>query len=574
EEFAVEMLRRWMKASTDGARTGAPDKAVTVGFLPQSTPADMWLAAEFEDFANFHAYLPYNDFRKGVKFTDQRSLGRGLTLGEYGVAVNPGLNETARLVGGKAKPHWIAAGEEEWQRAIDWYVSVPLQSFAMGAGFVCNWHLVDPDNRVFDFGLFHDGRRAPRTTLLAYRASSLLLRQFAPEYRASSVYCVLPDNHRNGGGDRTAIAAAIQNALDLLIGCGVEFGVINETSLAQLPAQAKLLFWPISFCPEDAAVEKLIQFVEGGGTLVATGDFSYDRWRQRTRAERLKRLAGVEFVRENYPNIEFGGALAAACEIPLEAAKATIEVAPCIDVRLAGAQTLLSVKGKPVLTEFALGKGKTYFTPEPYELRHEWNETALYEFILQREKMERMPARPLRPETPVLRQGTRDGEEVYVLCNRAQTAAPMELTAAVSPVKTTVAPRRESLVAINKGREVIAACFDREMTIGDKRLATDARAIVLSPNKTPLSSSRQLVVFLLGAKEIEIASAAEWKSPIAELGEIVDGRWKSSAGAQLRCDQGLVRVTIPEVHRYKMLLIAEPEEMDALRTQVAGWIMP
>ena len=574
EEFAVEMLRRWMKANAEGVHSGAPDKTVTAGFLPQPTPADMWLASEFTDFSNFHAYLPYDVFRRGVKFIDQRSLGRGLTLGEYGVAVNPGLNETAHLLSGKAKPHWVAAAEDEWQRAIDWYVSVPLQSFAMGVGFACNWHLVDPDAKVFDFGLFHDGRRVPRTTLKSYRAASLLLRQFAPEYHAPSVYCVIPDSHRNGGGDRQAIAAAIQNALDLLIGCGVDFAVINETSLAQLPSQARLLFWPIPFCPDDAAVDRLVNFVEGGGTLVATGDFSYDRWRRRSRTERLKRLAGVEFAQENCPNIDFSAAPTVACEIPLESGKETLEFAPCIDVRPAGARTLLSAAGKPLLTEFALGKGRTYFTPEPYELRHEWNETALYEFILQREKVERMPARPLRPETPVLRQATRDGEYVYVLCNRSEAPAAIELTAAAAPVKTTVAPRREALVAIDKGREAIAACFDGEITFGGGRLATDARAIVLSADKTPLASARRLAVFLLGAKQIEIASMADWKAPAAELGEIVDGRWKAFDGAQLSREGGALRATVPEVHRYKMLLIAEPDQMGALRTQAAGWIMP
>ena len=50
-------------------------------------------------------------------------------------------------------------------------------------------------------------------------------------------------------------------------------------------------------------MEQLRAWVDQGGTLLLTGDLSYDEDRQLTRAERLRLLAGVRVGARNYENI-------------------------------------------------------------------------------------------------------------------------------------------------------------------------------------------------------------------------------------------------------------------------------
>jgi hypothetical protein len=54
---------------------------------------------------------------------------------------------------------------------------------------------------------------------------------------------------------------------------------------------------------EDDSFEQLTAWVHNGGRLIITGDFSYDSDRQWTRTDRLKKLAGVQYVDANYPHV-------------------------------------------------------------------------------------------------------------------------------------------------------------------------------------------------------------------------------------------------------------------------------
>ncbi|MCX7016737.1 MAG: beta-galactosidase [Candidatus Sumerlaeota bacterium] len=572
QDFSVDRQSACLRANAQGVHDGAPGKPVTNGYLPKGGAADPWLANQWLDFSNYHAYTTYDNFRSQLKFIDQRFAGRGMSIGEFSFAQNPGLRETAEQVIGWTHTNW-AATEPGDDAGVDCHLTTALQSFGLGGSMACNWHAYDPDTFLFCFGLLHNGQHEPRDMGTAFGFAGLFLRNFAPRFESPEVYYVVPDNHRTGG-ERAKVNEAVARGMDILMGCSVDFASINESSLASLPKSAKLLVWPIPYCPEDETVERLIAFVKDGGRLLVTGDFSYDRWRKRSRVERLKTLAGVEFVKENYPNIDSARGKPAPCEIPLASGKAALDFAPCIQVEPAGAKVLLSAGGQPALCEFSLGKGKTYFSPEPYELRHTWKDTALYEYVLERESVARLPVQPIQSQSPVLRQPTLDGEQVFVVCNRGNDPTTVSLTQAKSPVQVTVAPQRESLFAFNKADEIIAAGFEGACDLGGRWMTSNGRLMLIGADKKPLEQTKQIVVFLLGATELSLPSTAEWREPRAEIGEMVDGRWKPMGQATIQRGDKTLRIETSAVHRLRIALIAEAGEMEGLRTTVAGWIQP
>ena len=108
--------------------------------------------------------------------------------------------------------------------------------------------------------------------------------------------------------------------------------------------------------------------MRGGGTLLVTGDFSYDAQRRRTAASRLAELAGVEFTAENYPNIERQRGSDASAEFSLPGLGPQ-KIRPCVRVRPVSAEVLgKTMDGQAVLVRNAVGRGQVYYFSDPAEL--------------------------------------------------------------------------------------------------------------------------------------------------------------------------------------------------------------
>src|SRR5208337_2065358 len=135
--------------------------------------------------------------------------------------------------------------------------------------------------------------------------------------------------------------------------------------LEELPSTCKVLIYPLPFCPDDAVIERLLTFVEGGGTLYVSGDISYDPERKRTRTERLGKLLGVEFLKENYSNIQFEGNKARIrISQPFFNFK-DYEGYPCIQVRPLTAEIIAQTSdGQPVILTGKVGSGRVFYSTD------------------------------------------------------------------------------------------------------------------------------------------------------------------------------------------------------------------
>ncbi len=163
----------------------------------------------------------------------------------------------------------------------------------------------------------------------------------------------------------------------------------------------------------------------------------------------------MEFVTERYANIDYhNGALPVVGKTE---GWPSYMAAPGIVTRLAGARSLVeSDKGVPVVTEFALGKGRVIFSADPIELhgdpRYQPYAHAFYGALcgslhLHGEKLE--PA-----EAPVhcFRVPSQDGREMIVLVNHSET----------NDVHDLMIPSSAGDVSLSVARSALRRCRGRQ----------------------------------------------------------------------------------------------------------------
>lgn len=171
------------------------------------------------------------------------------------------------------------------------------------------------------------------------------------------------------GGQGKKVREAQLNGIHFLLDLHCNFSTMDEFHLANLPASCKVLIYPLPFCPDDAAFDRVHAFVQSGGSLYVSGDISYDPQRNRTRSQGLSKLCGVGFEAENYPNIVFAahpqrigtsGGLA-----PLR----SYEGFPCIRVRPRTAEVLArTTDGSPVIVTNQVSRGRVLYSTDVLEL--------------------------------------------------------------------------------------------------------------------------------------------------------------------------------------------------------------
>ncbi len=266
----------------------------------------------------------------------RRFEGKSFSVGEFGA---------------KAHPTWPLGGSfTTIEGGIDWFLRVGHYALGMGASHIANWDWKDMSDCIFPWGINHPCDGVPKDILLAYRSQSMFFRDIQPKYEEPELYFLVPDSHRLGGQAKR-LTEAIMNGIDLLLGCHVDFNVINEYSLHKLPESAKAIIYPVPFCPSDATYHLVRDFVREGGILYLSGDISYDEYRNRTRLDRLEELCGVRYLEEKYPNIS-----------------GSHEPGPCIRVEPTTAEIVSrSDDGTPVIVTNSFGKGRVYYCADPIE---------------------------------------------------------------------------------------------------------------------------------------------------------------------------------------------------------------
>jgi hypothetical protein len=545
-QFRAWLIRRWHTNLIAGIRQFDKTHPTSSEFyqLPHQG-VDLPAAIDGVDLANFGYFdKPGADlarFPAICKYNDQRARGKSVGPGEYGMKTHPAWGD------GKDYGYHIARTREQ---AIELFLGIAHYSLGLGASRVHNWCWKDSAHNVFPWGMIYAGDGVPKATAYAHRNQSLLFRHFAPVYLEPSVYVLTPDSHRLGGG-KWQVIEGILKSFELALAAHVEnLGTLNEQGL-QLPNSARVIYWPLPFCPPDETCGKVLDWVRQGGCLYLSGDISYDDLRRRTRTNRLVELAGVRFVAENYPNIRVN---------PTNAADQ-----PCIKVEPATGRILeAATDGLPLLVENRVGKGRVLFTTDPIELHavaaRRDKDLALYRRVLDIGGVNPLGLEPNNPRIHLFRLPLQDRGRVYVLFNtdESQPGRTVTLTDCQPPVTLTVDRKRPALIWFD-GRNALRAVEAQ----GDCRVGTDlilsdgTRGIVMTLDGRDIRHSLALLLMPLQAGAVRLMRDQPWHDGQVVTGEICDGTWRTYETSPLTTPASDLSIKVDPDQAVSLVLICE-----------------
>jgi len=528
-----DILASWSKVLSDEMRKVQPDLLVSVGFLQEGNQASvlkdpLW-ASEGLDFMNRHFYGPLDRFPSQFKEIDMRYRGVPPSTGEFGSRTHPSG-------GGN-----FESKEEQYTR----YQFICHYALGLGGAFVCNWHFRDPWESIFSYGVFHQDH-VPKDIAKVYRALSLLFSSFEPKDVQPELYVLLPDAHRLA---YYPLAEALYRCLNRVMDLRVDFGVIQERHLKELPEACKALLFPLPYLPEEETVRGLLDFVEQGGVLYMSGDLAYDaKTLQRLHTERLSRLCGVEGEPVQDPATE------------------RLSGPPALRLTLRGAKAIeKNAQGQPTATLHDVGKGTVLFTGQALEMdAASLASSGLYRLALDKAGIEPYRVEGENARIHVFRVRTRQGEALVLYHRGEEDSEPCHVRLPDPGLSLELAPMKPGWVHMAQGstpgkKRLLSVQSQGEVAFqGEKILETDTHVLLISLDEQDLRVSQHmaLLAFYPGrVRLIHRASPDRSGSLSAQLGELRQGTWNPLCQVPLEKDPGSVTVTLDEESALEILLI-------------------
>ena len=496
KRFEVYLLNRWIQANVRGIKSGNPHAPVTVGFLPNMSPADKILGTRFTDFSNMHYYGPLATLPLELKLIDRSAYGKGLSLGEFGAQEA----HDARTQGSSTVP--VGASVQRFATTLH-------TCLGMGAAFLAAWDWKDFDEMEFPWGLVQRGEHVSKPWLTELTHGSLLASFLPIRYADPELYLLIPDNMRLGPQFH-AIHAALQHSVELLLNCNVPFGILNEDELAQgaqIPASARAIVWPIPYCPEDRVFQKVADWVRQGGWLYLSGDIAFDALRRPTRTGRYGELGLPE--RTPMP--------------PFQVREYTFGLPPSV---------------------VHVGRGGVFFVPYPLELRHQATDEAVYLRFIAEAHLQPIRIAPERAPVRVLVQSLLGGGHLYTCLRTDGGSAVLRIALPDAHVAIDLGPGGCASVATNGQGRVFAAESEGTLEIQGRSVAHSAGLFgVVALDGTDLARSHRLLVLPHQQRQVQLI-AAHGASPLVwHVGlpsQIHAGR--TQTGSTLRFHLGEVAV--------------------------------
>ncbi|MER3502183.1 MAG: hypothetical protein C4295_12100 [Candidatus Fervidibacterota bacterium] len=415
--FRRWLIERWVRANVQALREGGAKQPVT-DEIDWKVCGDHYEGAKWLDFTNLHYYGERTPLAIAtyLKFHERLARGHGLAIGEFGARDHPSFR-----FGG-----FCYAPAEE---VIRHFVNLPLLAFALGGSMALNWDFKDMEACIFPWGLVHqhgifatlrNGRweveAALKVSGKTMAAVARLLEECRLMFAAEPAYVavVLPDEHLlgaegevrwSGMGPAGRISAAVFRSLEALLRLHVHFRVVREWELAEALKrhEVRFLVLPIPFVWNNETFATVQKFAQEGGTVIITGDFTFDPDRKRRRRERLTELLGIEFVDGVASPLELERLEPIRCVASDDAFALTEwQGKPCVRVkqgirsgkqgaksreqgaeREGEAQVLaMTEQGEPVVVARRLRKGFVLFSADAPELRSGEETLRLYEALL------------------------------------------------------------------------------------------------------------------------------------------------------------------------------------------------
>ncbi len=495
KRFESELLNRWVKANMDGIRAGDPDALACVGYLPSMPPADKILGTRHTDFSNMHYYGSLRDFPLEFKLVDRRAYGKGLSLGEFGAQEA----HDARVNGQTGLP--VEPSVTRFRQVLHYAVG-------LGAAFVCNWDWKDFDEMVFPWGLVHHGTPVAKPWLHTLAQGAELLKRVRPASERPRVYLLVPDGHRIGPRF-DAIHRALQNAVRLLLDQRVNFGVLNEEDLQEIPASAKAIFWILPYCPSDEVFAKVLEWVRGGGVLYLSGGIGFDHTRQPNRAERYQLLG-----------------------LPEQPIVSPFEVAPEV-----WEQSLLIRE---------VGRGRVIYVPYPLELRPQAEHANVYLQVLNLAVVGPIPVTVQGGTVHALCIPTQEGGWLYSFIRTDDADGVCQVELPDPRVQLHLRPQGAAFVLVNWRGDIVAVESEGELRLEGALIAkAEGHFGLLSLDGESLLRSMQLLVLPHQQREVELFLLSQGRVAVGQLSNVSSARLQQRRTRVIRFgigEVGMVRL--------------------------------
>lgn len=551
--FMTLVQQRWADANRAAIRQADPERLVSVGEMQGTGDAHtVWdppICHANLDFTDRHYYGPTSAFPAQLKDIDQRVLGKPMLQGECGAKDHPTY--------AAADPWGMGDDDERYNHRFAYLVH---HAFGLGATALSSWHWRDPIEGIFPCGQVRSDR-VPRPSASVMRSMAFTFGRLRPVFEVPQVVLVVPETHRLGGS-RVMVTNAIHRAEEVLMGCHVDFGMISEGRLSELPAQVKTLVYPVPYCPPDEVVTALRAFVERGGALYFSGDISYDPQRKLTRAQRLVELAGVERKGVKDP-----------------------QAAPCATTTLVEPKTAELLSGVApdgvAVALQKLGGGQVMLCSDPVETAKDqlsWHRPLMLDF-LERADVSRNAITPDEASLHCFRVALEGGGAAYVLYNAtdAPLAATLTLTGKqAGNVQLALAAESPGLVVVDhEGRLVAVETQGEVKRNGRSILKAQGHVIIQSLDGRDLADCHQALILPFpghGAVPpmAKTGAAITWaglNGKRVELGELQATKWTRLEPLQVK---GAVLGYDAE-QALQMILAATPAEFDAAKAVVESF---
>ncbi len=490
KRFESELLNRWVRANVEGIKAGDPDALAFVGYLPSMPPADKILGTRHTDFSNMHFYGSLRDFPLEFKLIDRRAYGKGLSLGEFGAQEA----HDARVNGQTGQP--VQASVTRFEQVVHYTVG-------LGGTFLCNWDWKDFDEMVFPWGLVHHSTPVPKPWLYTLAQSAELLKHVRPRYEPPQVYLLVPDSHRIGARF-DAIHRALQNAVRLLLNQRVNFGVLNEEDLYEIPPSARAIFWVLPYCPSDTVFEKVLEWVRRGGVLYLSGNIGFDRTRLPSRAERFRLLGLPE-----QPVVS-----------PFEVSEEVRQLSPLVR---------------------AVGQGRVVYVSYPLELRPQADHGPVYTEVLSLAQIKPLQVVVEGGEVHALSIPTREGGRLYTLIRTDEAGGKCMVRLPAHRVELHLLPKGSAFMLVDAQGEVLAAESEGELRYNDEVIASaEGHFGLVSLDGKGLHSSRQLLVLPHQQGRVSLFLLKHGRAAVAPLSTISSARLRKRESADVRFGIGEV----------------------------------
>jgi hypothetical protein len=444
-QFKAVVFNRWARANQEGVKQGNLKAKALIGFLQSMGSADKILGTKYVDIANAHYYGAVEDYPLEMKLIDRRFEGKGFSLGEFGAQDS----HEARVQG-----NFHFRKEADIRR----FQTVVHYAATLGGAFCCNWDLKEFDEMVFPWGLFQREDGLPKPWEITYSQLGKFLQPFQPVYKSPRVFLLVPDSVRLGGRFDD-LYRGILRSISFLLDCRVNFGVINEQSLKNLPGNVQAVVWPFPYCPSDKTFLDVLAWVKTGGTLYISGDVAFDQSRMPTREQRRTDL-GLLYTES--PVSPFDFASQPWGHAPIES---------------------------------TCGKGKVFFTPYPIELKAGENGAGVYKQFLRFAGVSPITILPSDAPVRVASIPLKDGGSLFSLFRLDGGEQPLMVQLPEAHVSIQLKAYGTAFIAVDGHGRLVGAESEGELKEGNSLIA-DAKGHfgIVSLDGKDLKTSKKILV--------------------------------------------------------------------------------